>query len=75
MKKTHNSVDVIFGPRVCIHNVGVNAYFGPRRRNSLLSTTNYGQRNTKYNMDYHIKRYCCTLKLADERPKLTICNM
>ena len=46
------------------HTVGVNAYFVLRRTNRLLSTFNYLQFNTKYNMDYCRQSYFCPEKAS-----------
>ena len=62
--KIHNTVGVIFCSRVCTHTVGVNAYFVLRRTNRLLSTFNYLQFNTKYNMDYCRQSYFCPEKAS-----------
>ena len=60
VRKMNNYIGVVFGTRVRTHTVGVDAYFVTRIKNRPRSTSNYGIGNTKYNMDYYNKSYCCT---------------
>ena len=72
VRKINNYISVDFGPRVCKNSVGVNVYVGTRRTNTTLSKPKYVIGNTKYNMDYYIKSYCCKENLEFTRTKLEL---
>ena len=66
----NNYVGIGICPRVFIHIVGLNSYFGPRRTNRPLTTTNHGIGNKKYYIDYYRKSYCCPDDLVNTRPNI-----
>ena len=68
--KIHNSLCVVFGPRVSTHTVGMNAYLGPKIKHLPLTTPNYGLGNTKYNMNYCGQSYRFPENLEITRPTL-----
>ena len=68
--KIHNYVGVSFFPIVCTHSYCMNYYFVLRKTHLHLPTTNYGQSNKKYNMEYYRKSKVFTGKLAITTPKI-----